>query len=60
MNNDSEIIRSWHINAIPWIKAIQNEEIESRNIYEPLHPKSGKPASIIFECIFCSSSLFFV
>lgn len=28
--NDSEILRSWHINASPWIKAIHNKEIESR------------------------------
>ena len=28
--SDSEIINSWHINATPWIKAIANEEIESR------------------------------
>ena len=28
--SDSEIINSWHSNAIPWIKAIANEEIESR------------------------------
>ena len=30
--NDSEIVRSWEINAAPWIKAIQNKEIESRNL----------------------------
>ncbi len=30
--SDSEIIQSWAINAEPWIKAIINEEIESRNL----------------------------
>jgi 2-polyprenyl-3-methyl-5-hydroxy-6-metoxy-1,4-benzoquinol methylase len=29
---DEEIIDSWHINASAWIKAIKNEEIESRKI----------------------------
>lgn len=30
--NDAEIINSWHANAAPWIKAIANEEIESRKL----------------------------
>ncbi len=29
---DSEIIRSWHVNAAPWTKAIEREEIESRKL----------------------------
>lgn len=32
MLTDEEIIDSWHINASAWIKAIKNEEIESRKI----------------------------
>src|ERR1700678_3615124 len=32
MLTDKEIIDSWHINASAWIKAIKNEEIESRKI----------------------------
>lgn len=32
MLSDTEIIDSWHINAEPWIKAIANEEIESRTL----------------------------
>ena len=30
--NDAQIIRSWEKNAKAWIKAIQNEEIESRKL----------------------------
>jgi 2-polyprenyl-3-methyl-5-hydroxy-6-metoxy-1,4-benzoquinol methylase len=30
--SDSEIIRSWHTNATPWVKAIQQGEIESRKL----------------------------
>lgn len=29
---DADIIYSWEINATPWIKAIQNNEIESRKL----------------------------
>ncbi len=29
---DADIIYSWEINATPWIKAIQNDEIESRKL----------------------------
>ncbi|VAW55999.1 hypothetical protein MNBD_GAMMA07-1103 [hydrothermal vent metagenome] len=29
-NNDKKIINSWKTNAIPWISAIRNNEIESR------------------------------
>ncbi|GEM_PF-4809566 len=60
--DDIKIICSWNINAVPWIKAILGNEIESWHellnnnrfkdikIYEPNNPKTMKPASIIFEC----------
>jgi len=28
--SDKQIVASWHVNAHPWTKAVQNEEIESR------------------------------
>lgn len=28
--SDTEILRAWHVNARPWIKAVRNGEIESR------------------------------
>jgi 2-polyprenyl-3-methyl-5-hydroxy-6-metoxy-1,4-benzoquinol methylase len=31
-NNDQKIIDSWHKNAIPWIVAIQEQQIESRKL----------------------------
>jgi 2-polyprenyl-3-methyl-5-hydroxy-6-metoxy-1,4-benzoquinol methylase len=30
--SDKKIIASWHTNAGPWVKAMQNEEIESRKL----------------------------
>jgi hypothetical protein len=31
-NNDSKIIDSWFKNAAPWIVAIEERQIESRNL----------------------------
>ena len=30
--SDKQIIASWHTNAAPWAKAVQNEEVESRKL----------------------------
>ncbi len=32
MQQEDQILRSWHINAIPWIKAIDEQQIESRRL----------------------------
>ena len=30
--SDKQIVTSWHTNARPWVKAVQNQEIESRTL----------------------------
>ncbi len=30
--SDKQIITSWHTNARSWVKAVQNEEIDSRTL----------------------------
>lgn len=43
----------WYFRTIEsWHKLLNNNRFKYINIYEPNHPKTGKPASIIFECFF--------
>lgn len=41
----------WYFRTLEgWLRLLNIHEFKQNNIYEPLHPKTGKPASIIFEC----------
>lgn len=41
----------WYFRTIEnWFELLNKNRFQRINVREPIHPKTGKPASIIFEC----------
>jgi|APTNR8051073442_1049403.scaffolds.fasta_scaffold00330_32 hypothetical protein len=61
MNHQDHIIQSWHDNAAAfptpmpwyfrtlasWLEAVQTSGLTLESLREPLHPETGRPASLI-------------